>query len=368
MAYIIDGNLYFQDGSNPPLQLTHGGEDWRLVFFSDDGEKIFFFRGLTGQDLYSINADGSEEKALITDNLLLTFGSEYGESTTLCDLVPVPHTHRLLFRTCSHPDVNTTIFHFDLFLADSDTHQVKNLFLREQGGTFYVSPDGSMLAIDRVNYIDIVGIDGKIIHSRLATYTLSEPIPLASHVYWISDSRGLIVALPINMYHETGLIPKYAIWRYSLDTGKGVQISLDPPPMGHDPARVSPDGNRIIYNDYEEGSFYVGDLSEGRAQLYEPSPGAYAFSDWNSDSTHFIYEIAAGRDLYLGSFNSPPVRIGRGHFIGWLDTNRYLYSTDKTFVIGEIGGQPMPILVGTTQSLFSYDPESFIFIYQPLSK
>ena len=42
MAYSIDGNLYFQDGSNQPLQLTNSGEDWHLVFFSDDGEKIFF--------------------------------------------------------------------------------------------------------------------------------------------------------------------------------------------------------------------------------------------------------------------------------------------------------------------------------------
>ena len=365
MAYVVDGNIYFQNGSNPPLQLTNSGEDWRLVFFTDDGEKIFFFRGVTGQDLYSINVDGSEEQVLVTSNLLLTFGSEYDESTTLCDLILVPHIHHLLFRTCSHPDENTIVYQSDLFLVDANNNQVKNLFPREQGGTVYVSPDGSMLAIDRHNYIDIVGIDGKMIYPKLATYTLSEPVPLASHVYWISDSRELIVALPINTYHETGLIPKYAIWRYSLDTGTGVQISFDPPPMGHDPARVSPDGNRIIYNDYEEGLFYVGNLREGQAQLYEPS-GAYVFSDWNLASTHFIYENAAGRDLYVGSFNSPPVLIGRGRFIGWIDANRYLYSIDKSLVVGDIGGESKPILMGTAQSSFSYYPEGFIFRYQPL--
>ena len=59
MAYVIDGNLFFQDSSDPPLQLTYSGEDWRLVFFSDDGQKVFFFRGVNGQDLYSINVDGS---------------------------------------------------------------------------------------------------------------------------------------------------------------------------------------------------------------------------------------------------------------------------------------------------------------------
>jgi len=271
----------------------------------------------------------------------------------------------MLFRTCSQPDGNTTVYHFDLFLVDADTNQVKNVFPREQGGTFYVSPDGSMLAIDRENYIDIVGIDGKMIYPKLATYTLSEPTPLAAQVYWLSDSSELIVALPISTFHETGLIPKYSIWRYSLNTGKGVKISLEPPLMGHDPARVSPDGNHIIYNDYEEGPFYVGDLREGRAQLYEPS-GAYSFSNWNSGSAYFIYESAVGRDLYVGSFNSPPVLIGSGHFIGWVDANRYLYSNDKTLVVGDINGESTPILVGTSQSMFSYYPEGFIFRYQPL--
>jgi hypothetical protein len=114
--------------------------------------------------------------------------------------------------------------------------------------------------------------------------------------------------------------------------------------------------------------FQVGDLREGRAQLYEPNPGAYKFSEWNSASTHFIYEIAAGRDLYEGSFDSPSALIGNGRFIGWIDTNRYLYSSDKTLIIGEIDGESMPILVGHTQSPFSYYPEGFVFSYQPLTR
>lgn len=144
-----------------------------------------------------------------------------------------------------------------------------------------------------------------------------------------------------------------------------MQISLDPPPMGHDPARVSPDGNRILYSDYEKGLFFVGNLRDGSVQLYEPNPGAYWFAEWNSASTHFIYEIASRRDLYGGSFNSRPVLIGRGHFVGWIDENRYLYSTDKTLVMKEIGGKSMPMAVGTPQSLFSYYPGGFISLFQP---
>jgi hypothetical protein len=73
MAYVVDDNLYLQDGSNPPIQLTHSKEG-RIFEFSDDGEKIVFYR--QGMDVgdeggtYSINADGSREQVLITKKMV----------------------------------------------------------------------------------------------------------------------------------------------------------------------------------------------------------------------------------------------------------------------------------------------------------
>ena len=93
MAYIVDGNLHFQEGSNPVVQLTDSGEDWRLLFFSENGEKLFFLRRITPHSLYSINRDGSQEKALVTNNILQTIGTEYDEATLLCDINLVPNTH-----------------------------------------------------------------------------------------------------------------------------------------------------------------------------------------------------------------------------------------------------------------------------------
>ena len=42
MAYTIDGNLYLQDGTNPPIQLTNDERRDHTPVFSDDGEKIVF--------------------------------------------------------------------------------------------------------------------------------------------------------------------------------------------------------------------------------------------------------------------------------------------------------------------------------------
>ncbi len=364
MAYIIDRNLYFQDGSKPPLQLTYSGVDWRTLFFSEDGEKIFFFRGAPLHNLYSINRDGSQEHALVTNSLLAAFGEDYDESTTPCDPIIVPHTHLLLFRTCSHPDEYTTIQNSDLFIADTDTNQVEILLPRGQGGTFYVSPDGSKLAVRMRNSIDIFGIDGKVIRRNLATYIRSEPIPLAPLVYWVSNSSELILALPINTFYDTSQPPTYTIWRYSLDTGLGIQINLDPPPMSNEPIWASPDGNWITYNNYYEHSFYLGDLRAGGAQPYEIAL-PYA---WSLDNIHFVYTVSqpGGSDLYLASVNASPVFVGKGEFVGWLDANRYIYFANQTFIMGEIDREPMPIPVGNAQSLFS--SARFIFTYQPLDK
>ncbi|HKI54288.1 MAG TPA: hypothetical protein VJ987_09195, partial [Anaerolineales bacterium] len=69
MAYVVDGNIYLQNGTNAPIQLTSGEKD---VFptFSDDGEKLVFLRGLIPRDLYSANLDGSGERLLISGRTL----------------------------------------------------------------------------------------------------------------------------------------------------------------------------------------------------------------------------------------------------------------------------------------------------------
>jgi hypothetical protein len=98
MAYVIDGNLYFQDGSKPPVQLTDSGEDLQPVF-TDDGEKIVFRHGKLSEEIHSINIEGSQEQVLITSRLLMTLDTLYNESTYVHSLTVVPGTHLLLFGT-----------------------------------------------------------------------------------------------------------------------------------------------------------------------------------------------------------------------------------------------------------------------------
>ena len=369
MAYIFDGNLYFQDGSKPPVQLTDSREDRQPISFSEDGKRVFFTRGRG--EIYSINVDGSQEQALVTNDVLLTFGADYyDETTTPCDPVLVPHTHLLLFRTCSVSVQSTILHHDDVFIVDADTNKVKLIFPREQGGRFYVSSDGSMIAIDKLNSIDILGIDGRVIRSKVATYPQSELISMGARVYWVSDSKELIMLLPSKTFVDTFPPPTYTVWRYSLDTHTSVQIQLDPTPMNLGEIWVSPDGNWIAYFNFFEG-FFLGNLQDGSTQAY---PQAHRYGNplgWSPDSVHFIYEMPdpSGTDTGLGlaSINAPPVFLGRGgFFIGWLDASRYLYIANTYgYAIGEIGKELIAILVGSTQPFIRPDFGTLIFKFQP---
>jgi hypothetical protein len=364
MAYIVDDNLYYQNGANPPLQLTNRGEDKRPLFFSEDGRKVFFTRGRG--EIYSIDVDGNEEQALVTTDLLLTMIANYDKSTTPCNPVLVPNTQFLLFNTCYHSIESTTLNHDDLFIADAGNNLV-SLILPEQGGASYVSPNGKMIAVDRQNSIDILGIDGRVIRSKIATYPRSELISTAARVYWVSDSKELIMLLPSKTFIDTFPPPSYTVWRFSFDTHTSVQIHLDPTPTNLGEIWVSPDGNWITYFVYNEGMF-LGNLQDGITQAYQ-----YGLPhEWSPDSMHFIYEASdpSGTDtgLSLASVNALPVFIGKGGFIGWLDASKYLYYSAKTFVVGEIGKEPIPILVGPTQPFIQARPATLIFNFQRLNK
>ena len=338
MAYVIDGNLYFQNGSNPPIQLTHSGEDDAPIF-SDDGEKIVFRRGANPPfDRYSINIDGGGERAIVTTSKLMNLDFGYDGSTAAPYATFVPGTHLLLFKTFQVQEA-FLLSNNDLLVVDTDTAKIKRLLPPGQISSFYISPDGKFIAIDTIGSIDVIDLEGKLIHQNMLTYTPSEPSFLAPGISWMPDSKGLLVILPVPTFYETSASgPSYTVWRYFLDGGTGEQVPLDILPTEVYMATVSPDGNWIIYNNNDEYAFYIGDLRTGNTQLYEPKTFAFHYDwGWSPDSKHFIYRTS-GKKLYLGSVNGSPELIGKGDFLGWIDSKRYLYHADKNIVMEDIKG------------------------------
>jgi Tol biopolymer transport system component len=347
MAYVIDGNLYFQGGSNPPVQLTKSGDD-RYPVFSDDGEKIIFRRGLLPYGLYSINIDGTQELALITGDLLDNLGSGYDEYTEIVAFGVVPGTHQVLFNTrqlsptdIEHMDMNRpgAQENYDLLSVDADTGKIRSLLPQGKGGNFAVSPDGNRVAIQANGHIDVVSIDGQIVIPNLVAYTPTHPYDLRPRIFWKADSTELIITLPVREIADLSGPESLLVGRYPLDGSNSMQVAFDPPVLDGD-YDVSPDGNWILYfyfyypgktDETIPTGIYLSNLQTGESKLHSTGIGPPI---WGPDSRHFVFDY-----LFLGVVDGPQIFLNATNFLGWVDAEHYLCVSNGMIGIGDVNGE-----------------------------
>jgi WD40-like Beta Propeller Repeat len=383
MAYIVDGNLYVQDGNHSPKQLSNSGEDHSPIF-SSDGEKIVFHRGRMddNESIVSINADGSDEQEVITKDWLTSLG----KGTKTGQLVFVPHTHQMLFNTyVCYSDGLYSIFActVGLFLANTDTGKIKEIMPPAGGGDFLgfgnfsVSPDGKLMSIAHDGQIDILGIDGKVIHPGIIKYTRSKPLELYPRVFWLSDSSGLILALPAETDYRGAAAesPDFTVWHYTFGEKVATQILLDLLPTwvhmdcGDDVMSVSPNGKWAVFFTNDLQIFSVN-LADGTTHFYPQSEPPYIYclpALWSSDNIHF-----AGGDpeqSVLGSSDTSLAFIP-SYFVGWIDARRYIYflnivptTENIQLLVGEIGGETL-LTYKSNISILATSPysDSFAFV------
>ena len=125
--YTKNGNVFLKVGTNPARQLTHSGKD-RDPILSDDGMKIVFYRGKAFDNVYSVDADGTHEKSIITSKSLPVLGR--GDIKSLTFWPGSPH-HALVFNTrlCEPRDY---LYLFPactvgIFITDIDTGKTTEL-------------------------------------------------------------------------------------------------------------------------------------------------------------------------------------------------------------------------------------------------
>jgi len=354
------GNLYVQDSGKSAIQLTYNGAN-RQPLFSDDGQKIIFYGpGKPNfNSVYAINADGTNEQVLITREILSAFGKVYDELTVLVSLAFVPGTHLLLFNTYqpNNYDPETVgwlpLVGNDLFAVNTDTGKIKQLKAPWQGGKFLAAPNGKWIAVQTLDHIDIIDVQGQIIHRNLVTYDKTEAhviIPMS----WTIDAQELII-LPSDIPLMAGVPVARDIWRYRVNSGLGTQIKLTPP-VTYDKYAVSPDGNWIAYsydmaylNPQTTNGVYLGNLRDGSSQLLhtpQPNENTALFDvplyhdGWSPDSVSFIVHDGNFR-LFIGNIHGEIVPIGSSRGIevsGWIDNKHFLR---KDGVLYELGKQEL---------------------------
>ncbi len=174
VAYLIDGNLYVQDSGGQPHQITSSGND-HDPNFSDDGEKIVFTRGKRNEinTLYVINVDGTGQQALTSANILMGFDAAYSKQSEVGTFGFIPGTHQLLFNTYEFElgggiDSNRIYSkaNDDLFVANTDTFEVKRLAAAGEANPFQLSSDEKLVSIEISHRIDLIGQDGQTLPSN----------------------------------------------------------------------------------------------------------------------------------------------------------------------------------------------------------
>lgn len=397
MAYISHGNLYVQDSGELPRQLTSSGKNWKPTF-SDDGQKIIFFRGVYDDEknvLYSIDADGSHEQVLVSNDLLVALGFGYGEETEISDyyMAFVSNSHQILFSTDEfHPDLSrgyrSPQQNRDVLLVDTDSAQIKLLVPSTQASflvpnrSFHLSPDGKLVAVQLNDHIDVIGLDGKPIAVNIAKYHLpnwlNEYIPL----YWTPDSNKLIILPPTQGNGELlGEPEQVTIQTHPIHGGPMSEIQLTPVPINRNIV-LSPDQNWAIYappvkDDLSmSDGIYLANLRDGTSHLItkslQPDPYTeYAFH-WSPDSLHFmLLSDDYAQKISLCDLNLQITPVSGQQFLGWLDDNRYLIKQNYVVKLGEIGTEKQTPVIDLSKEKpdVKYDPwYSLYFTYRLLKK
>jgi len=357
MVVVRNGNLYRQNGTNPLVQLTYSGKD-RDPIISDDGEKIAFYRGEAFDNVYSINADGSKEQAIIRNQSLPVLGRGDVEALTF-----VPNTHFLFFNTylcnASKALYNAPDCTVGIYSVDIDSGEISELVSGLSGnGTqtrnFEVSPDGKYISVAASGHIDIYSLYMQwidISKQDVIPYNRTIPDEFLLLQYWLPDSSGLIAILPSDIYNEPATPPHtFTAWRYTIankvDNGAAVQILIDPPIVFNSACNfsVSPDRNWIFYISDRIPSLYLGNMNDAHSQAYNWENGCpsllVASPQWSPDSQHFAWQGT------IVAVDGTSISID-GDFIGWIDAKYYFYSAIENngvkIHIGEINGKSIAL-------------------------
>ena len=378
MAYIADGNLYVQDSGEQPVQLTDSGEDHTPIF-SDDGEKIVFLRGDLPYEVYSINADGSQEQALVSRSRLIVLGLGYDVFTEPRTLAFIPGTHQLLFNThqLNPLYIETKSIEYqnakpneDILFLDTDSTEIKELLDPGQGGLFQVSPNGKLVAIQARDHVKVIKQDGTVFYPNLTTYPTSWLYLSEPDIYWTQDSNKLNIVLPIatgSALDTSGPEPR-TIWQFLMNSKSAIEINFSPPPMSYY-FSISPDGNWIVYNftdaakktnEVAASGIYIGNLRDGDSRLINSekiNDLPYSFV-WNTGSTHFIFSDGQYH-LFLGDINGEITQPATGLFLGWIDDNRYVFLNGGV-AMGEIGKEENVRVIQLPSGII---PNDFTFVF-----
>jgi hypothetical protein len=346
VVYISQDNLWIWDEGGSAQQLTTS-DDIHQVSLSDDGQIIAFTRNIDEyrQDLWAINADGSNEQRLVSaDKLAELDGSQDALGFSPTGLQWEPGKHQLMFYTYPIFDGIWIFQPSTVWLVDTDTGDISAA--PYQDGHISYSPDGKQVAIYNIDGLSLANLDGSNLRKNaLPGYhgigegeSYYHPWP-----HWSPDSSSLLVALPDKdeYYQNRATV---SIWRLPVEGKPDIvgQWKAFSPSVS-----FSPDQRFIAYWPWPEGAANLRELHLSSLDTNSGEPltdlvyiqGELLWNlDWSPDSLHFFIGLVGSHgqsQLYLGHVCQRPVLLSEFDLPGsfypiWVDASRYLLAIGES--------------------------------------
>ncbi len=367
IAYTDSGNIWVieQDGSSHQVTMDGGASG---VFISSDGARIAYLwrtAPYAHSELRSINPDGSDAAVLLRPDQLdgLYPIAEGTLGTDISEIAFIPGTHRLMFNTYLIPREVGFAKPDDLWTIDADTGVLAPFLPAGQGGDFFISPDGTRLAVITPTTLGMINVDGTSHRPNLITYpwviTYSEFLFRPQGI-WTADSTVFGAVIP----SEDPLLDAVSgtLWRVPADEGPATALGTISGNLYFHfwrSSALSPDLSRVAFSrragPTDENLTIAAPDGTGET-VY--ATGSFDWEGWSPDSTHFAFSFGSPADLVIGAVGEAPNPLGPGIDFRWINATEYFYLAGSmgswTLTRGAIGG-PTVALVSPAGDTVSYD-------------
>jgi hypothetical protein len=339
--------------------LTDSGQD-EAVALSPDRARVLFFRTdeSWSSALWVVSTGGGDAKLLVSpDQLPARQDTDATGAAVTVDRTPysvawLPDGRTVAFNTSWNYDYGLALAD-DLWLVDTETLELTEVFPAGLGGEFAFSPDGSWILLttpggsradgaQMEGKVDLVRADGT---GRQTVITFS-PISTASEYQfypaprWLQDGSGARVLVPSPAPWEPGAYG--TLWAITLD-GSATELGRIPGNFLFQPDPWSPDFGHIAYlaqvgdPGSNQGELYLAGGDGRDAVLYDSGESLQPVV-WSPGGGRFLYYHWQSRALLLGGPGQPPQPLLDGDLPRvldsyWLDSERFVYLT------GEYGGE-----------------------------
>ncbi len=364
VAYISGADVWFVEDGTAPIQLTTSGNVERVALSTDGQLAALMWHDLSLDlhELRVVNSVAGTEWVLFSQpDLDAIYPLDGAIHHVPYQFDFVPGTHTVLVNTREIYEGPGLVQNNDLWSIDADTSTRTRLLDPGQGGDFYFSPSGDMLALVLPTSVGFVRPDGSDRSPDHLTFpfvmTYSEyayyPIPV-----WAPDESAVAVLIPAEdpFVDDSALIWSVPVagaptpllditgFRFFLNSGKTPTIA--------------PDLLKVAFlREITTTSvdLVVAPLDGSAESIY--ASGNLSWQGWNPDSTHFVYTDAP-RNLLHGSVGGPAAGLGFGSSLQWVDADTFLY-LDQLTSTHRFGKVDLPgtasVLDVISGSVFGYD-------------